>query len=1133
MSNLLGAWNRQKTAVATAVCLLPLIAACTTRGSTPTDPGSAVPAHVNGPLAFHPSPPEKPSAKDSDKTESDDPDEKKAQDKWDVNAPPGPKRQVTIDTDEGTWMSLDLSPDGKTIVFDLLGDLYSLPVSGGEATSLTSGMAWDMQPRFSPDGKWLAFTSDRDGGDNIWVLPVSGGDPRQISKEKFRLLSSPVWSPDGQFILARKHFTNTRSLGSGELWLYHLAGKTSGIALTKKPNDQKDVGEPAFSPDGRYVYYSQDVTPGKRFAYNKDPHAGIYAIQRLDREEGRTERFVGGPGGAVRPTPSPNGKQLAFVRRVGLKTALFVRDLKSGAETQVFDGLDRDMQETWAIHGVYPTMSWTPDNKAIVLWAGGALQRVSVASGKATKIPFHVKDTREVVKALRSPVEVHPKSFHTKMLRWVQVAPNGKSVIYQALGHIYIRNLPTGKAHRLTRANAGFEFYPSFSRDGKQVVYVHWDDEKLASLRIVPTAGGKGRIISSEPGHYLEPAFSPDGKTVVYRKGGGGWLTSPRWSAEQGLYAVSTRGGTPRLISRSGHAPHFGADSDRVFFVDTRREGKSSETVLKSIELSGAKEHTHLTSDKAVAFRVAPDGTWVAFQESFHAFVAPFPPTGKAYKVGPKSKALPIKRLTRDAGEYLHWSSDSRRVYWSLGAELFARDLKEAFDFIEGAPQELPEPAAKGTDIGFDLASDAPKTTFAFVGARVVTMKGLEVIDNGTVVVRGDRIEAVGPSNSTPVPAGAQSIDAKGMTIIPGLVDVHAHGSQGSEGITPQQNWLHYATLGFGVTTVHDPSNDTAEIFAAAELARAGEIVAPRIFSTGTILYGAKGSYTATVNNLEDARTHLRRMKAVGAFSVKSYNQPRRNQRQQLLTAARELDMMVVPEGGSTLQHNLNMVVDGHTGVEHAIPLAAGYKDLTQLWSATDVGYTPTVVVGYGGLWGENYWYAHTNVFEHKRLKTFVPPFAYEGRARRRTLASDGDWNHIRIAALCKKLLDAGVHIQLGAHGQREGLAAHWELWMFVQGGMTPHEALRAGTLHGAYYIGMDKDLGSIEAGKLADLAIIEGNPLKNIRDSDKVRYTMVGGRLFDARTMDEIGGKGRKRRPFFWQQSGGQGRPTSVVTHH
>ncbi|MCG8554529.1 MAG: amidohydrolase family protein [Proteobacteria bacterium] len=1028
-------------------------------------------------------------------------------------------------------MSLSVSPDGKTIAFDLLGDLYSVPMAGGEARSLTQGLSWDMQPAFSPDGKWLAFTSDRGGADNIWVMPAAGGKPLQVTKEDFRLVNSPAWSPDSQYIAVRKHFTSRRSLGAGEIWLYHIAGG-EGVQMTEKPNDQKDVGEPAFSPDGKHLYFSRDMSPGSTFRYNKDPHAGIYSIRRLDREDGRIDTFIGGPGGAVRPTPSPDGKSLAFVRRMGLRTVLFVHDLRSGAERALSDRLDRDMQETWAIHGVYPTLAWTPDSKSIVYWAGGKIHRADVATTRDTLIPFRVRDERTVLETLRPKQRAHHETFHTKMLRWVQVSPDGKSVVFQALGQLWIRKLPGGKPRRLTRDNDVFEFYPSFSRDSKSVVYVSYDRNELGSLRIVPRTGGRGRTISTTPGHYREPTFSPSGRVVVFRKARGGPLLSPKWSHDPGLYAIPSTGrGTPTLVSHRGHAPHFGADEDRVFFVHTKKEKDERIRVLASVELSGAEPRTHLRSENATEFRVSPDGKWVAFREFFNAYITPFPITGRPFKVGPKTKGLPVQRVSRDAGEYLHWSGSSRRLYWALGPELFARDLKEAFSFIDGAPEKPAKPPEKGTDIGFDRRSDVPAGKVALVGARIISMKGDEVIDKGTILVRGNRIVAIG--ESVGVPRDALKIDAKGMTIIPGLIDVHAHGPQGEGGITPHQNWLHYAELAFGVTTVHDPSASTAAIFAAAELARAGRIVAPRIFSTGTILYGAKAPFKAKIDSLDDARSHLRRMKAVGAFSVKSYNQPRRNQRQQVLAAARELDMQVMPEGGSTFMHNMNMIVDGHTGIEHAIPVATGYRDILQLWSATTVGYTPTLGVGYGGLWGENYWYAHADVFDHERLKTFVPPFAYEGRARRRKLASRGDWNHIRLATLCKRLVDAGVGVQLGAHGQREGLAAHWELWMFAQGGMTPLEVIRAGTLAGARYIGMEQDLGSLEPGKLADLVVIDANPLENIRHSDRVRYTMVNGRLYDARTMNELTGARRKRRKFYWQMPGGATRPVTAPTHH
>ena len=255
--------------------------------------------------------------------------EDKDEEKWDVSNPPGPKYNVPIDTNQGTWMSVDVSPDGSQIAFDLLGDIYVIPIAGGEAKSLTSGMPWDEHPRFSPDGKWIAYTSDRDGGDNIWIMKSDGSDAQQVTKEDFRLLNSPTWTPDSDYIAARKHFTSTRSAGAGEIWLYHRTGG-DGLQMTKRPNDQKDLGEPAFSPDGRYLFYSQDVTPGSRFQYNKDPNGEIYAIKRLDRVTGDTETFIAGPGGSIRPTPSPDGAQLAFIRRVRGKSVLFLANIETG-----------------------------------------------------------------------------------------------------------------------------------------------------------------------------------------------------------------------------------------------------------------------------------------------------------------------------------------------------------------------------------------------------------------------------------------------------------------------------------------------------------------------------------------------------------------------------------------------------------------------------------------------------------------------------------------------------------------------------------------------------------------------------------------------------------------------------------
>ncbi|HEY6551938.1 MAG TPA: amidohydrolase family protein, partial [Vicinamibacteria bacterium] len=601
---------------------------------------------------------------------------------------------------------------------------------------------------------------------------------------------------------------------------------------------------------------------------------------------------------------------------------------------------------------------------------------------------------------------------------------------------------------------------------------------------------------------------------IVFRRAEGGFLRTTAWSRDVGIYKVPASGGKPELVTEEGFAPHFAAGSDRLFVV---RPGEK--TQLVSIGLDGKDERVHLSSENALEMRVSNDGRWIAFVDHFNAYVAPFVVTGQPIDIGPETSAIPVTKVTREAGTYLHWSGDSKQLHWTLGPELFSLDLKNAFTFLEGAPEKLPDPPANGVDIGLRAKADKPTGTVAVVGGRIVTMKGDEVIEDGTVIVEGNRIRAVGPRGQVPVPKDAHVVDAKGKTVIPGLVDVHWHGAFGTDDIIPQENWNTYSSLAFGVTTLHDPSNDTGTVFSAAELQRAGMIVSPRIFSTGTILYGATIPVTAKVENLEDARGHIRRMKAVGAISVKSYNQPRRDQRQQILAAAREEGIMVVPEGGSLFQHNMTQVVDGHTTVEHSIPVARIYDDVKQVWSATEVGYTPTLVVGYGGIWGENWFYAYDNVWNNERLQRFVPRELLDERARRPFIAPEGEWNHFNNARISAELQKAGVSVQLGAHGQREGLAAHWELRMFVQGGMSPLEALRAGTLDGARYLGMDKDIGSLEPGKLADLVVLDANPLEKIENAEQVGLVMVNGRLYEGKRLDQVGNHPKKREPFFWER--------------
>jgi imidazolonepropionase-like amidohydrolase/Tol biopolymer transport system component len=1039
--------------------------------------------------------------------------------KWDVNNPPGEYKEVSIAVNEGTWMNLDVSPDGKTIAFDLLGDIYTIPISGGTATPIITGHAWQVQPRFSPDGKKILFTSDAGGGDNIWMMDADGKNAKQITTEKFRLLNNATWMPDGQYFIARKHFTSTRSLGAGEMWMYHIVGG-EGIQLTKRKNSQQDVNEPTVAPDGSALYFSEDMYPGGYFQYNKDPNSQIFVVRRYDLKTGELENITGGPGSACRPQISRDGKHLAFVRRVREQSVLFLRDMATGEEWPIFDGLAKDQMEAWTVFGSYTGFNWTPDNKHIVIWAKGKLKKIEVASQRVEDIPFTVTSKHRIYKALRYKQDVAPEKFTAKMIRHAVTSPDGKTLVFNAAGFLYKKSLPNGAPERLT-SGTDFEFEPAFNNDGSKLTFVSWNDELTGAVMVLDMKVAKAKPVkvTQEKGIFRTPAFSPDSKTIAFWKEEGNDHQGMAFSVKPGIYTVPAAGGVATFhFNNYAQRPMFSADGNELlYYVD------AGEKTLNAFHLEHRSHRTIASSQYAWEILPSPDNKWIAFRELFKVYVCPFPTTGKILELSQDMGQVPVACLTKDAGQSMHWSSDSKQINWTMGEMYFSRTIQHTFDFVPNAPVPLPLLDSMGVRLNLQLNTDRPKGVVAMTNARIITVnKNNDVIENGVVVVTDNRITDVGKTGEVQIPANAKVIDCAGKTIMPGIVDVHAHLGTFRHGISPQKQWSYYTNLAYGVTTTHDPSSNTEMVFSQSEMVKAGHMVGPRIYSTGWILYGAESEFKAVINSYEDAKTAVFRNQTTGAFSVKSYNQPRRDQRQQVIHAARNLNMMVVPEGGSFFYHNMTQILDGHTGIEHNIPIAPVYDDVIKLWSASETGYTPTLIVAYGAVNGENYFYQKNNVWEDEKLLRFYPRGMIDSRARHRTMIPDKEYQngHMLIAQSCKKLSDAGVKVNLGAHGQIQGIGAHWELWMLTQGGMSPMEAIRCATMNGAHYIGLDHDLGSIENGKLADIIVLEKNPLEDIKNSNSVRYTMMNGRLFDTENMNEVGNYDKKRTKFWWESA-------------
>ena len=1038
---------------------------------------------------------------------------------WDVNNPhkDWSYKTFNLNTDEGTWMNLDISPDGKTIVFDMLGDIYTMPVTGGRAKALRTGLAFEVQPRYSPDGTYISFTSDAEGGNNIWVMTADGQNAKAITKEKYRLLNNAVWTPDGKSLVARKHYTSERSVGAGEMWQYPLVG-SAGLQITKRKNDQQDVNDPSISPDGRYLYYAEDMYPGGFFQYNKDPNSQIYVIKQYDFTTGKTKTITGGPGGAARPIISRDGKNLAFVKRIREQTVLYIHDLATGEEKPIYFDLDKDQQEAWAVFGVYPYFSWMPNNRDLVFWSAGKIHSINIDSKVIKNIPFEIDTSIKLTETHQVKRKAFTENFSSKMIKDVKTSPNGNTIIFTSLGHIYKKTLPNGIPARISNLS-DFEADPSFSPDGKSVLFVTWNDENLGAIYSINLDGSGLKKLTKQKGIYRTPVYDGSGSKIAYRKESGNGDQGFDFTKMTGIYTMNYTGSYPKRISESGEFPQFSEDNKRVFFQTGGAFFGNLTKKLKSVDLSGNDEKSHFTSKLANRIVPSPDNKWVAIIHLHKVYIAPFIQNGQEINLDIKTKSFHVESLSEEAGIDIHWGSSNKKVHWILGDEYFTKNLidntKDPF-----AKTNLDSSKAAPIKINLEVKSDVPEGIIAFTNARLITMNGDKVIEEGTIIINQNKIDTIGTSEKIVIPEGAKVYDMKGKTIMPGIVDVHAHVGAFRNGLSTQKHWQFYANLAFGVTTSHDPSVHTKAAFTLEELQKSGQTVGPRLFSTGFILYGAEGDFKAVVNNLEDARFAIERTKAFGAKSVKSYNQPRREPRQQIMQAAKELGVNVVPEGGSNFYSNMSMIFDGHTGIEHNIPVNPVYKDVLSLWGNSKTGYTPTLIVNYGGMNGEMFFYEESNVWENETLLKYTPRYVIDTRSRHRIKipAKEYENGHILTSKTVTDLSKVGVKVNLGAHGQLQGLGAHWELWMLQQGGMSNLEALKAATINGAEYIGVGDELGSLEVGKLADLIVLSENPLENIRHTNTVTHTMINGRLYDITTMNEIGNYDKSRTKFYWE---------------
>ena len=1139
-------------------------------------------------------------------------------------------RTLEFTTDEGTWISLDLSPDGQTILFELLGDLYTLPVEGGTATRITSGQAYDMQPRYSADGKQIVFVSDRNGSENLWVANSDGSDPKALTTGEKENYLSPLWAPEANYVLATKR---------SQLWLYHVDGG-SGVQVTGHDDEAPSHMGVALAADPGQLWVNLRGRPEGGFptgTFEPETHAvtlldgqssprqvGRYQIGLLDRESGRVRVRTHELEGAFRPVASPDGRWLVYATRHDSREAFKLIDLSNDEESWLLMDVQRDDSQGGGSRDrdVYPGSAFTADSSAMITSFGGKIWRVEIPSGAVSAIPFTARIEQELGPLAKFDYPINDDTLTVSQIRGARPSPDGSRIAFSALDRLWIADLPAptapvleamasdgeeatepsfpviNDALRLT-TSTNVEHAPAWSPDGRYIAYVTWNDTDGGDIyRVRADGSGQAERLTPTSAFFDKIMYSPDGKRIVAVRGSK--MHRMRTLEDFGFHPATADleyvwlpagGGEPTRITWVGsgatqqgrNAPHFGPNPDRIYvwagsegLLSMRYDGTDLKTIIKVSAPSGNRNGPAIPDEVVLS----PDGRHALVRVNRNVFLIAVPPVGgEAPTLSVESgSAMPTWRLTKVGGDFVGWSNDGSAAYYSIGRSFFRYDLAdaetvaaaieqaekdakaeadaeveaEAAAETEAQPEsgtddtaeeeaedvadaeepgdtesdqdeseqdesedepEIPEYEAHRVDVAIIVDKDKPSGTIVLQGARLITMRGDEVIESGDVVVRDNRIVAVGPSGSVELPADADVRDMSGKTIYPGLVDIHAH-TWVAWGVHRGQISQFLAQLAYGVTTQRDPQTSSEDIVTYSDLMEVGELIGPRIYSTGPGVFS-----NDQITSLDEARDVLRRYSDhYNTKTIKQYMAGDRKVRQWVIMAARELGLTPTTEGGSNFTMNLTLMQDGYAGLEHSLPISPFYRDVVELGAFSGLVYTPTFIVAYGGPSGRQYYLTHTDIDAVEKLKFFTPHDELD-KWKATQWYRDDQYVHPLHAVQLAKWMAAGGKAGLGSHGEVQGLGVHWELWMMASGGLDNHAALRMATLGSADAIGLAGDIGSIEPGKLADLQILDLNPLDDLANTTSISYVMKNGRLYEADTLTEVWPRQRKLPPQWWWQ--------------